>query len=72
MLFLAFYQNLGIPAPEKKQDHLVVVLSSDRGLCGAIHSSLTKAVKADFPDLTPEQNVKLILVGDKSRAQIAR
>jgi len=68
----AFYENLKVPPPEKKEDHLVVVMSSDRGLCGGIHSSLTKAVKADFPGLTPEQNVKLILVGDKSRAQVSR
>ncbi|KAI8816042.1 ATP synthase F1, gamma subunit [Fimicolochytrium jonesii] len=48
---------------------LVVVCSSDRGLCGGIHSSLSKTTKkylAANPDST------LAIVGQKAKAQLQR
>jgi len=33
------------PEAENVKKHLIIALTSDRGLCGAIHTSIVKAVK---------------------------
>merc|ERR1711874_648447 len=45
-----------------------------RGLAGGVHSSICKAIRADLQEMTPEAaaNTKVICVGDKSRAFMAR
>ncbi|KAI9324735.1 ATP synthase F1, gamma subunit [Obelidium mucronatum] len=49
---------------------LVVAVSSDRGLCGGIHSSISKAVKR-YVALKPEGS-EIVAIGQKARAQIQR
>lgn len=49
---------------------LFVVLSSDKGLCGGIHSSVSKATRAAVKEADPESPV--MIVGDKSKAQLTR
>jgi F-type H+-transporting ATPase subunit gamma len=49
---------------------LFVVLSSDKGLCGGIHSSVSKATRAAVKEADPESPV--MIVGDKSKAQLSR
>uniref|UniRef100_A0A8D1SEX0 F-ATPase gamma subunit n=1 Tax=Sus scrofa TaxID=9823 RepID=A0A8D1SEX0_PIG len=39
---LALYEKADIKVPEDKKKHLIIGVSSDRGLCGAIHSSVDK------------------------------
>jgi len=56
----------------KKPEHLVVMITSDRGLCGAVHSNVARQVKADMRDKPAERNIKLICVGDKSKALMQR
>lgn len=53
---------------------LYVALTSDRGLCGAIHSSICKTIRNELLEMPPAalDNVGIICVGDKSRAQLAR
>lgn len=59
-----------------KGSQLVVVCSSDRGLCGAIHSSLTKEFKKRFiltHNEPPSNNqLKIVALGDKVRNQLVR
>ena len=45
----------------KGEGEVIVALSSDRGLCGAIHSSISKAIKAHSVGREP----KIVIVGDK-------
>lgn len=52
---------------EKKT--LLVVCSSDKGLCGGIHSGLTRAVRKM---LEAEPNLDLAIIGEKSKAQLSR
>ncbi|KAJ5921691.1 ATP synthase subunit gamma [Penicillium verhagenii] len=55
------------PLEDKKT--LYVVASSDKGLCGGIHSSLSKATKrllASNPD------ADLVILGEKGKAQLSR
>ena len=49
---------------------LFVVLSSDKGLCGGIHSSVSKATRAAIKEADPESPI--MIVGDKSKAQLTR
>merc|ERR1711874_770054 len=62
-----------VPAdPKDPPRELYVALTSDRGLCGAVHSSICKTIRAEMLAKPNVDNVGIICVGDKSRAQIAR
>lgn len=55
------------PLDEKKT--LLVVCSSDKGLCGGIHSGLTRAVRRM---LESDPSMELAIIGEKSKAQLSR
>jgi len=59
-------------APENVKRHLIVAVSSDRGLCGAIHSSIVKAVKALFVEQKEGLETKIVCIGDKSKTMLQR
>ena len=48
---------------------LIVVASSDKGLCGGIHSGLTKCVRRI---LIEKPNADLVILGEKCKAQLSR
>ncbi|KFD57521.1 hypothetical protein M514_01624, partial [Trichuris suis] len=66
-----FFDCLKLEETPKKAEHLMVVISSDRGLCGAVHSGLAKMVKQDIKELE-NLNVRLVCIGDKSKIILAR
>lgn len=51
---------------------LYVAMTSDRGLCGGVHSSICKTIRNELLEKPNLDNVGIICVGDKSRAQISR
>merc|ERR1712141_462978 len=51
---------------------LYVAMTSDRGLCGGVHSSICKTIRSELLEKPNLDNVGIICVGDKSRAQISR
>lgn len=55
--------------PEENKKTLIVVCSSDKGLCGGVHSGLTKATRRIVEE-TPDSDIAVI--GEKSKAQLAR
>lgn len=56
--------------PEGKKV-LYIVCSSDKGLCGGVHSGLTRFMRRSV--LLPDQQpADLVLIGEKSRAQLSR
>ena len=57
---------------EKKPNHLIVAMTSDRGLCGSSHSNIVRAIKAALPLKPQGTNVKFIAVGDKARGMLGR
>lgn len=61
------FKNAEAPAGGKK---LFVVVSSDRGLCGGIHSSVTKATRRYLKD--GAEDARVVVLGDKSKAQMSR
>ncbi|BFZ08895.1 hypothetical protein BsWGS_11934 [Bradybaena similaris] len=68
----AFYQKAEVAQDSTKPNHLVVAMSSDRGLCGGIHSSVVKYIKAKIETEGPTTNTKLVIVGDKARGIFQR
>lgn len=55
------------PLEDKKT--LIVVCSSDKGLCGGIHSGLTRATRRMFLE---KDDMDLVVIGEKCKAQLGR
>ena len=56
-----------------KTPQLLLACSSDRGLCGAIHSSVSRLTKKLVDEATLNgQTSQIVVLGDKSKPQIAR
>jgi len=69
----AFYEKAEVKEPEDPNvNKMYLAMSSDRGLCGAIHSSVCKVVKHELSSEGDHSNVKVACVGDKSRAILGR
>jgi F-type H+-transporting ATPase subunit gamma len=57
----------------KDQVHMLVVCSSERGLAGAFNTNIVRLARKHIERLVAEgKTVKLLLVGKKARAQLAR
>lgn len=72
---LAFYERSDLITKEEggvKPGTLVIALTSDRGLCGAVHSGIAKKVKLTLNTDTNAENIKVITIGDKAKAMLAR
>ncbi|KAJ3483864.1 hypothetical protein NLI96_g6023 [Meripilus lineatus] len=62
------------PAEQSGKRKLFIVVSSDKGLCGGIHSSVSKQTRRTFAekDATFETDSPIMVIGDKSKAQLSR
>ncbi|XP_008314330.1 ATP synthase F(1) complex subunit gamma, mitochondrial isoform X2 [Cynoglossus semilaevis] len=71
---LALYEKADIKAPEEKSSkHLIIGVTSDRGLCGAIHSGVAKTIKSEISALSSAgKEVMVVNVGDKLRGILHR
>ena len=49
-----------------------MAVSSDRGLCGAIHTSIVKAVKASINEKKDGLETRIVCIGDKAKAILQR
>jgi F-type H+-transporting ATPase subunit gamma len=60
-------------APSSAVKTLYLTVSSDKGLCGGVHSSLSKATRR-ISAQEEEQNASfnLVVIGDKSKTQLSR
>jgi len=56
-------------AEESDKKTLIVIASSDKGLCGGIHSGLGKHTRRM---LAANPNADLVVIGEKAKAQMAR
>ena len=57
----------------KQDDHLCVVLTSDRGLCGGFNTNIIKKAKNYFEKIKKEgKSLKIITVGSKGYDQLKR
>lgn len=68
-----FYEQAEITAPAEEPKKLVVAITSDRGLCGAVHSGVSRNIRDSLlADSAERENTKIICIGDKSRAILSR
>ncbi|KAF9358835.1 atp3 gamma subunit of the F1 sector of mitochondrial F1F0 ATP synthase [Mortierella sp. NVP85] len=66
----AIYANSNA-VPLENESEIIVVSSSDRGLCGGIHSSVAKATRKMLT--APESQVAgVVVLGDKAKSQVSR
>ena len=74
-----------VPSDKPTPNKLFIVISSDKGLCGGIHSSVSKATRRAFSnapdsplagasanDATVDAASPIMVIGDKSKAQLSR
>lgn len=64
-----FYEKAEIGAPDGEKKKLFIAMTSDRGLCGAVHTGIIRNIRAE---LAADPNIMVICVGDKSRAIMQR
>ena len=67
-----FYEKSGLQGDESKVNTLMIALTSDRGLCGGVHSSVSKKIKAHMEKEADKSKVKIITIGDKAKAMLGR
>ncbi|CAG9763917.1 unnamed protein product [Ceutorhynchus assimilis] len=65
-----FYEQAEIAPPEDVPQKLVIAITSDRGLCGAVHTSVARHIRTELAK--DDQNIKVVCVGDKSKAILSR
>ncbi|XP_075154905.1 ATP synthase, gamma subunit [Haematobia irritans] len=66
-----FFEKTEIQADEKaEQKKLFIAMTSDRGLCGAVHTGVARFIRNEMGK--DSSNTKIICVGDKSRSILAR
>merc|ERR1711963_276684 len=68
----AFFDGAELQQDKTKPSQLVVVMSSDRGLCGGIHSGICRELRNMLNEDRPGIDTKLIIVGDKARSILGR
>lgn len=69
---IALYDKGEIASDETKPNHLMFAVSSDRGLCGGIHSGMAKAIKAKMETKASGVNPMIVICGDKVRGILQR
>eukprot|EP00049_Salpingoeca_infusionum_P004659 m.82177 g.82177 ORF g.82177 m.82177 type:complete len:290 (-) comp12676_c0_seq1:270-1139(-) len=67
----ALTEKAGITVDEPKK-RLMVPVSSDRGLCGGIHSGLCRFIRARIANFDGETDYAIATVGDKTRGILQR
>ncbi|PVG03945.1 ATP synthase F1 gamma [Serendipita vermifera] len=65
--------NTAKPAELPKRK-LFIVVSSDKGLCGGVHSGLSKLVRRTIADPTANVDPEspIVVIGDKAKSQLSR
>ena len=51
---------------------MIVIMSSDRGLCGGIHSGICRELRHLFEHQKPGVDYKLVIIGDKAKGIMQR
>jgi len=67
----AVFEAAELEQDPSKPNHLIIAISSDRGLCGGIHSGVAKGVKA-YTLENPDVDTKVVICGDKAKSALQR
>lgn len=66
----AFYERAEVTSTEEKPAKLLIAVTSDRGLCGAVHSGVARTIRNELQ--IDDSNTKVVCIGDKSRSILQR
>merc|ERR1711976_96096 len=67
-----FSEKAEVQHDPAKPNHLIVAMTSDRGLCGAVHSTISRTIRDKLYTEMKDKNVMLVCIGDKSKAMLSR
>jgi len=69
-----FYDVAEIQPDKEEKKELYIAMTSDRGLCGAVHTGVARQIRNELNAKAPgeAENAKIICIGDKSRAVLQR
>ena len=67
----ALYDKVEMDTADK-HNQIYVAVSSDRGLCGALHSNIGRALKSEYEKKTAEEDIKIVTIGEKAKAFLQR
>ncbi|XP_067015694.1 ATP synthase subunit gamma, mitochondrial-like [Anabrus simplex] len=65
-----FYEKVEVAPVGESPRRLLIAMTSDKGLSGAVHAQVTRSIKNELAE--NPGNTKIICVGDKSRAILQR
>lgn len=65
-----FYEKAEVGPVGEAPQKLLIAITSDRGLCGAVHTQVSRNIRAELAE--DAENIKVFCVGDKSRAILQR
>jgi len=68
----SFYQAAEVKGDDSKPGTMIIAITSDRGLCGAVHSNVAKKIRAMLGAVADSSDMKVVCVGDKSRLMLKR
>lgn len=71
-LLIALFDKAELSDEEKKSKHLIIAISSDKGLCGSVHSNIARNIRNMMPERARESATMLVCVGDKVRTILQR
>ena len=72
VFLLALFDKAEVIEEERKPKHLIVAISSDRGLCGSIHSNIAKNIRNTMAAEGGDSSAQIVCVGDKVRTIMQR
>lgn len=61
-----------VPAEGEGKKSLLVICSSDKGLCGGIHSGLSRYVRKQLTTEGLPSDIDIAVIGEKCKAQMSR
>ena len=70
--YIALFDKAEVVDEERKPKHLIIAVTSDKGLCGGIHSNVSKNIKAIMSSRTGDAAVQIVCVGEKIRGIMQR
>ena len=69
----ALFEKAEILEEERKPKHLIVAISSDRGLCGSVHSNVARYIRSLMAERGQDASTTMfVCVGDKVRTILQR
>lgn len=65
-----FYERAEVTTTEEKPSKLLIAVTSDRGLCGAVHTGVARQIRNELAE--DDGSTRVVCIGDKSRAILQR